>query len=107
MAHTRSDIVALLPQLRGYARSLTDRPGVGDFYLRVCLELIVADPGHLSPGSDLKGELFRLFRHVWFRADPRATRRAPPSRAPRAWRRASGDAANHWSVEPSAIAGVA
>lgn len=86
MPHTRSDVAALLPQLRSYARNLTGQPSVGDSYFRICLELIVEDPNRLSQEGHLKGELFRLFRHVWSRANPLAAVDATPARAPRAWR---------------------
>jgi hypothetical protein len=50
--------------------------------------VIVEDPNRLSPEGHLKGELFRLFRHVWFRANPLVGSRTSPTGAPRARRRA-------------------
>lgn len=85
MPHTRSDVAALLPQLRSYARDLTGQQTVEDSYFRICLELIVEDPDRLSQEGPLKGELFRLFRHVWSRANPLAGVGATPARVPQAW----------------------
>ena len=37
---------------------------VGDEYVRICLEMVMAEPHHLADG-DLKVQLFRAFHAVW------------------------------------------
>jgi len=70
MAETRSEVAAMLPMLRQYARTLTGKPALGDHYFRICLELIVENPRRLSSTDSLQSELYRLFHYVWSRANP-------------------------------------
>jgi CheY-like chemotaxis protein len=60
---TRS-IVRYIPYLRRYARALTGSQGLGDEYVRGCLELILAEPDHVV-GDDPRLQLFKSFHEVW------------------------------------------
>ncbi len=53
-----------VPYLRRHARLLSGSKEVGDEYVRICLELIVAEPERLD-GSDQRILLFRAFHAVW------------------------------------------
>jgi DNA-directed RNA polymerase specialized sigma24 family protein len=53
-----------IPYLRRHARLLSGSKDVGDEYVRICLELLVAEPGRLK-GSDQRVMLFRAFHAVW------------------------------------------
>ena len=65
MPRTAEDIVAQLPYLRRYARALTGSQGIGDQYVRICLEMIVEDPSLMPKDVDLRLQLFSLFHQVW------------------------------------------
>lgn len=56
--------IVLIPRLRRHARLLTGSREVGDEYVRLCLELIAAEPERLL-GGPLARCLFRAF-HVMF-----------------------------------------
>jgi DNA-directed RNA polymerase specialized sigma24 family protein len=64
MATTADEILALTPQLRRHARLLTGSQTIGDEYVRICLELVLAEPERLS-GEDLRKELFAVFHSIW------------------------------------------
>ena len=70
MPRTAEDIVAQLPYLRRYARALTGSQGVGDQYVRICLEMIVEDPALLPEDIDLRLQLFCLFHQAWAATKP-------------------------------------
>ena len=57
-------ILALVPQLRRYARALTGSQKRGDAYVRLCLETILAEPARLG-GHASKLGLFRAFHDAW------------------------------------------
>jgi CheY-like chemotaxis protein len=59
------DIVRLLPYLRRYARALTGSQSVGDQYVRLCLEAILAEPERIKTAGDLRVELFTVFHDAW------------------------------------------
>ena len=54
-----------LPQLRRFARALTGSQKGGDAYVVETLEAIVADPGNLDGGADVRCSLYRLFLKLW------------------------------------------
>ncbi len=69
-------VLALLPQLRRYARALTGSQMRGDTYVRLCLETILEEPARMrSPATKL--ELFRVFHDGW-----RAINRQPEDGCP-------------------------
>jgi len=64
MTHELEAVVALIPRLRRHARLLSGSQAVGDEYVRICLELIAAEPERLGQGP-LARCLFRAFHLVW------------------------------------------
>ncbi|HEX7007740.1 MAG TPA: response regulator [Alphaproteobacteria bacterium] len=86
MPRTADDIVAQLPYLRRYARALTGSQGIGDQYVRICLEMIVEDPSLIPTDVDLRLQLFCLFHQVWAATKPTELQeralRAPASGEP-------------------------
>jgi CheY-like chemotaxis protein/DNA-directed RNA polymerase specialized sigma24 family protein len=65
MADLAQEIAVRLPYLRRYARALTGSQSRGDDYIRVCLEVLVEEPGRISGDEDLRTQLYRLFHDVW------------------------------------------
>ncbi len=64
MSDVSEALLKHIPYLRRHARLLTGSQEVGDEYVRICLEMVVAEPYHLANG-DLKVQLFRAFHDVW------------------------------------------
>jgi RNA polymerase sigma factor (sigma-70 family) len=64
MSDVSEALLRHIPYLRRHARLLTGSQEVGDEYVRICLEMVVAEPHHLANG-DLKTQLFRAFHAVW------------------------------------------
>ncbi|HLT02402.1 MAG TPA: response regulator [Geminicoccaceae bacterium] len=64
MSDVSAALLRHIPYLRRHARLLTGSQEVGDEYVRICLELVMAEPHHLERG-DLKVQLFRAFHAVW------------------------------------------
>jgi DNA-directed RNA polymerase specialized sigma24 family protein len=58
-------IARSLPYLRRYARALTGSHQTGDLYAAATLETILADPGVIADGEDVRTALFRSFHAVW------------------------------------------
>ena len=64
MGGTAESIIAHVPYLRRHARLLTGSQPIGDEFVRLCLELVVAEPEWLQ-GDDLRVQLFRAFHAAW------------------------------------------
>jgi RNA polymerase sigma factor (sigma-70 family) len=64
MSDVSEALLKQVPYLRRHARLLTGSQEVGDEYVRICLEMVIAEPHHLANG-DLKVQLFRAFHTVW------------------------------------------
>ena len=64
MSDVSEALLKHIPYLRRHARLLTGSQEVGDEYVRICLEMVIAEPHHLANG-DLKVQLFRAFHAVW------------------------------------------
>jgi DNA-directed RNA polymerase specialized sigma24 family protein len=64
MSNVSEALLKHIPYLRRHARLLTGSQEVGDEYVRICLEMVIAEPHHLAEG-DLKIQLFRAFHAVW------------------------------------------
>jgi RNA polymerase sigma factor (sigma-70 family) len=58
------NVLRYVPHLRRHARLLSGSKDVGDEYVRIALELIVAEPERLQ-GGDERILLFRAFHAVW------------------------------------------
>jgi RNA polymerase sigma factor (sigma-70 family) len=69
MQVTSADIVPEIPYLRRHARLLSGSKEVGDEYVRLCLELVMAEPDRLE-GGDLRVQLFHAFHSVWSVINP-------------------------------------
>jgi RNA polymerase sigma factor (sigma-70 family) len=69
MQVTSADIVSEIPYLRRHARLLSGSKDVGDEYVRLCLELVMAEPERLQ-GGDLRVRLFQAFHSVWAVINP-------------------------------------
>jgi DNA-directed RNA polymerase specialized sigma24 family protein len=69
MQVTSADIVPEIPYLRRHARLLTGSKEVGDEYVRLCLELVMAEPERLQDG-DVRVQLFHAFHSVWSVINP-------------------------------------
>ena len=87
MSDVSEALLKHIPYLRRHARLLTGSQEVGDEYVRICLEMVIAEPHHLANG-DLKVQLFRAFHAVWrvvtttiSEGSPRRSPRAGPERA--------------------------
>jgi CheY-like chemotaxis protein len=66
MGRTEDQILKEIPYLRRHARLLTGTQEIGDEFVRLCLELVVAEP-HWLEGKDLRVQLFRAFHAAWTR----------------------------------------
>jgi CheY-like chemotaxis protein/DNA-directed RNA polymerase specialized sigma24 family protein len=75
MQVTSADIVPEIPYLRRHARLLTGSKEVGDEYVRLCLELVMAEPDRLQDG-DVRMQLFHAFHSVWSVINPPEAERA-------------------------------
>lgn len=64
MPMTSDDVMPLIPYLRRHARLLSGTKDIGDEYVRLCLELVTAEPERLE-GGDLKLQLFWAFHQCW------------------------------------------
>lgn len=76
MPVTPEDLMPHLPYLRRHARLLTGSKDVGDEYVRLCLELVTAEPDRLE-GEDLRLRLFAAFHECWSAVNETATRTSP------------------------------
>lgn len=64
MSINTETVLRHVPHLRRHARLLSGSKDVGDEYVRIALELIVAEPDRLQ-GDDVRVLLFRAFHAVW------------------------------------------
>lgn len=64
MSEPSQAILQHVPSLRRHARLLTGSHDIGDEYVRICLELVLEEPGRLA-GDDLRVALFRAFHAAW------------------------------------------
>jgi DNA-directed RNA polymerase specialized sigma24 family protein/CheY-like chemotaxis protein len=64
MSGPQEAIIQYVPYLRRHARLLTGSQAIGDEFVRLCLELVVAEPEWLA-GDDLRVQLFRAFHAAW------------------------------------------
>jgi DNA-directed RNA polymerase specialized sigma24 family protein len=64
MSIDSENVLPHVPHLRRHARLLSGSKEVGDEYVRISLELIMAEPGRLA-GGEPRIQLFRAFHAVW------------------------------------------
>jgi DNA-directed RNA polymerase specialized sigma24 family protein/CheY-like chemotaxis protein len=76
MSDVRDALLRHVPYLRRHARLLTGSQEVGDECVRICLEMVIAEPYHLANG-DLKVQLFRAFHAAWTVVETTITEASP------------------------------
>lgn len=62
MTSLPESIVRHVPYLRRYARALTATQELGDYYVRLCLQAIAADPGRLEEDQPIRRQLYKQFQ---------------------------------------------
>jgi DNA-directed RNA polymerase specialized sigma24 family protein/FixJ family two-component response regulator len=75
MAINTESVLPHVPHLRRHARLLSGSKDVGDEYVRISLELIMAEPERLA-GGDVRIMLFRAFHAVWSALNESGRRRS-------------------------------
>jgi DNA-directed RNA polymerase specialized sigma24 family protein len=75
MAINTESVLPHVPHLRRHARLLSGSKDVGDEYVRISLELIMAEPERLA-GGDVRIMLFRAFHAVWSALNETGRRRS-------------------------------
>ena len=70
MSDLRREIVGHLPCLRRYARALAGSQVRGDACVGAALEALIAEPGRIAEGEEVRVQLYRLFHDVWATLDP-------------------------------------
>ncbi|MEZ5933576.1 MAG: response regulator [Alphaproteobacteria bacterium] len=58
------DLLPHMPYLRRHARMLAGSSQAGDDYVRMCLELLIAEPSRLE-GGDARVLLYKAFHKIW------------------------------------------
>lgn len=79
---TRSDIAAMLPRLRRFARALTGQVADADDIVQITVERALTRLDQFQPGTRLDAWLFRIARNVWIdeaRSRSRQTRVFAPA----------------------------
>lgn len=75
MPTTADTITAFLPYLRRYARALTGSQDLGDRCVRICLEMLLAEPHRIEDDDvDRRVRLFAEFQKAWRRLDQETPR---------------------------------
>jgi RNA polymerase sigma-70 factor (ECF subfamily) len=69
-----SEMEALIPNLRAYARMLTHDRANADDLVQACLERAIDKVDTFEPGTNLKGWLFTILRNVYINDRRRAAR---------------------------------
>ncbi len=62
---TRTEIVALLPRLRRFARSLTGNAADADDVVQIALERSLRNLEQYQPGTRLDSWMFRVVKNAW------------------------------------------
>ena len=75
MSINTENVLRHVPHLRRHARLLSGSKDVGDEYVRIALELIMAEPERLA-GGDERILLFRAFHAVWSALNESGRRRS-------------------------------
>ncbi|HMO09685.1 MAG TPA: RNA polymerase sigma factor [Paracoccaceae bacterium] len=61
----RAEMIALLPRLRAFARSLTRAQDTADDLVQATCEKALRNLGGFTPGTRLDAWLFRIMRNAW------------------------------------------
>ncbi|MDQ8728103.1 RNA polymerase sigma factor [Bradyrhizobium sp. LHD-71] len=65
MSDFGNELVALLPRLRRFARSLTGQPDDADDLVQAALERALRSRSSWEPGTRLDAWIFRIMRNLW------------------------------------------
>ncbi len=60
-----TSIAPHIPYLRRFSRALTGTQQAGDAYVAAVLEALIADPGNIEMGTDMRVELYRTYCRLW------------------------------------------
>lgn len=77
----RHDLLAVLPDLRGFARFLTRNPASADDLVQETVMRALAAQAQFTPGTTLKAWLFTIQRNIFYEQKRRATRERDIMRA--------------------------
>lgn len=72
-----SDLVALLPRLRRFARSLASQPADADDLCQAALERALKSRNQWEPGTRLDSWMYRITRNLWIDTTRAAGRKGP------------------------------
>ena len=79
---TRSDIAAMLPRLRRFARALTGQVADADDIVQIAVERALMRIDQFQPGTKLDAWLFSIVRNAWIDEARSRTRRGKVFAAP-------------------------
>ena len=88
----RDQIIAILPRLRRFARSLARDPHDADDLVQIAIERALARSDQLRPDSSVRSWLFGILRNAWI-DEGRSRRRRRPVHAPEEFGENVGDPA--------------
>lgn len=102
---TRSEIVAMLPRLRRFARALTGQVADADDVAQIAVERALMRIDQYQPGTKLDAWLFSIARNAWIDEARARTRRAKIFAPPEAGEQvgADGAAEMHAKLEASDV----
>jgi RNA polymerase sigma-70 factor (ECF subfamily) len=90
---TRSDIVAMLPRLRRFARAVTGQMADADDIVQIAVERALMRIDQFEVGTRLDSWLFSIVRNAWIDEARSRTRRGKVFAAPELGERVGNDAA--------------
>lgn len=71
------ELIALLPRLRRFARSLTPQPADADDLCQAALERAIKSRGNWQAGTRLDSWMYTIMRNIWIDTARSAKRRGP------------------------------
>ena len=77
MQATRDGMIALLPRLRAFARSLARSPDAADDLVQATCERALRSIGAFEAGTRLDSWMFRIMRNLWIDTYRKAANEAP------------------------------
>jgi RNA polymerase sigma-70 factor (ECF subfamily) len=92
---TRSDIAAMLPRLRRFARALTGQVADADDIVQITVERALTRLEQFQPGTRLDAWLFSIARNAWIDEARARTRRMKVFAAAELGENVGGDGAAH------------
>ena len=77
MQATRNGMIALLPRLRAFARSLARNPDAADDLVQATCERALRSIGGFQAGTRLDSWMFRIMRNLWIDTHRKTANAAP------------------------------